>query len=93
MRASLAGAEAMPAKAPTWMIRSSNSNGRVTVRRTASASSSARLMLVGGERQGDRELVAAEARDAPRRGPSSSASATDDRLAAAGRRSRSRAGR
>ncbi len=36
------GAEAMPAKAPTWMIRSSNSKGRVTVRRTASASSSAR---------------------------------------------------
>ena len=37
-----AAAEAMPAKAPTWMIFSSNSNGRVTIRSTASASSSAR---------------------------------------------------
>ena len=36
-----AGGRAMPAKAPTWMIRSSNVNGRVTARSTASAICSA----------------------------------------------------
>ena len=37
MRTSAAGAEAMPAKAPTWMIRSSNKKGRATARSTPSA--------------------------------------------------------
>ena len=57
----LAGADAMPVNAPTWMIRSSNSRGRVTIRSTASAISSARFDLVRRKREGDGELVAAEA--------------------------------
>ena len=57
------GAEAIPAKAPTWMIRSSNMKGRVAGAEHAFGGFLGARQRFGIERQRNRELVAAEPRD------------------------------
>ena len=53
----------MPAKAPTWMIRSSNSERPGDRAKHRFGQLLGAAQLVGAKRQRDREFVAAEARD------------------------------
>ena len=63
MPASFAGADAMPAKAPTWMMRSSSSTGWDTVRSTESRDLFGAIQVAWCKSNGQSEFVAAQPGD------------------------------
>ena len=87
-----AAADAIPAKALTWIIRSSSRNGRVTAAQDRFGGDLGAGQPVRGERESDREFVAAQARD-DRAGTKLVVKRCGNALSEAARPSHSHAGR